>query len=327
MRAPDFWSRRDGTARLAAAALSPIGWIYGAVTDWKRTHTLAYRARAKVVCVGNLTAGGSGKTPVVAAIVRILNAQGLRTVILSRGYGGTVAGAVMVNPRMHSAKEVGDEALLLAASAPVIVSRNRRLGAVLADTEGAEVIVMDDGFQNFTLAKDLSIVVVDAEKGFGNGHILPAGPLRETIRGGLARADAVVLVGAGTVELPGFAGPIVQARIVPRDDKALAGRAAIAFAGIGRPEKFFDTLRALGVELIETREFADHHVFGASEIAQLKAKAKDQNVMLVTTEKDFMRLGPADRECIECLRIEAEFDSPEGVEAILKKALSTDRTG
>ena len=314
MRAPDFWSRTDGAARVAAAALSPVGWIYGAVTDWKRTHTLPFRARAKVICVGNLTAGGSGKTPIVEAIARILKARGQNAMILSRGYGGRLRGAALVNPRMHSAADVGDEPLLLAASAPVIVARNRRLGAVLADTEGADIIVMDDGYQNFTLEKDLSILVVDAAKGFGNGHILPAGPLRESVRVGLARADAVVLVGSGTPPLPGFSGPVLRARVVPRNGERLAGRKVIAFAGIGRPEKFFDTLRALDVELAEAREFADHHMFSADEIAQLKAKAKDKSAMLVTTEKDFMRLAPAEREGIDVLRIEAEFEAPEMIE-------------
>jgi tetraacyldisaccharide 4'-kinase len=321
MRAPDFWSQNNGPARLAAATLLPLGWIYGAVTDWKRTHTLSYRARAKVICVGNLTAGGSGKTPIVAAIVGILKARGHHAAILSRGYGGRLRGAALVNPRMHSAADVGDEPLLLAAFAPVIVSRNRRSGAVLADTEGADVVVMDDGYQNFTLEKDLSIVVVDAEKGFGNGHVLPAGPLRESILGGLARADAVVLVGSGTPPLPGFSGPVVRARIVPCDGGRLAGRRVMAFAGIGRPEKFFDTLRALGVDLAEVREFADHHMFNAVEIAQLKAKAKDKNAMLVTTEKDFMRLAPGDREGIEFLRIEAEFESRKTIEEILSKII------
>lgn len=321
MRAPEFWSRKDGTARIAAAALSPFGWIYGAVTDWKRTNTLSYRARAKIICVGNLTAGGSGKTPIVEAIMRILKTRGQNTMVLSRGYGGRLQGAAIVNPRMHSAADVGDEPLLLSASALVIVARNRRLGAVLADIEGADIIVMDDGYQNFTLEKDLSILVVDAEQGFGNGHILPAGPLRESIRGGLARADAVVLVGSGTPALPGFSGPVVRARIVPRNGEVFAGRKAVAFAGIGRPAKFFDTLRALNVDLVEAQEFADHHAFTPDEVAQLKAKAKDNNAMLVTTEKDFMRLASDEREGVEVLRVEAEFESRETIDRILSKVM------
>jgi tetraacyldisaccharide 4'-kinase len=313
MRAPEFWSRPS----LAGTALAPVGWVYGAVTDWKRTHASPHRARAKVICVGNLTAGGSGKTPVVEAIARNLKARGLRVMILSRGYGGSLAGPVMVNSDMHSAANVGDEPLLLSATAPVIVARDRSQGAILADAEGADVIVMDDGYQNFALEKDLAIVVVDAEKGFGNGHILPAGPLRESVSGGLARADAVVLVGYGTPALPGYSGPILRAKLVPRSGETMAGRRVIAFAGIGRPEKFFGTLRGLNAELIEARAFADHHMFDTGEIARLKAAAKEKNAVLITTEKDFVRLAPADRDGIAALPIEAKFET--ALDGVLSK--------
>ena len=317
MRAPEFWSQPNGS--LAAAALSPIGWIYGAVTDWKRTHAMPHRARAKVICVGNLTAGGSGKTPVVEAIVRNLKARGLRPVILSRGYGGRIAGPVLVNTQVHSAAEVGDEPLLLSATAPVIVARDRRQGAILADAECADVIVMDDGYQNFALAKDVSIVVVDAEKGFGNGHILPAGPLRESATTGLARADAVVLLGAGTPVLQGYTGPVLRANIVARDSAGVAGRKVVAFAGIGRPEKFFGTLRALKADVVTTHAFADHHVFDKGELARLKAAAEKENAVLITTEKDFVRLAPSDREGIATLAVEVKFET--GLGDLLQKVL------
>ncbi|HKD23450.1 MAG TPA: tetraacyldisaccharide 4'-kinase [Rhizomicrobium sp.] len=322
MRAPDFWSRQDAAARVAATALSPLGWIYGAVTDWKRTHAQPFRARAKVVCVGNLTAGGSGKTPVVSAIARMVQARGLRAMVLSRGYGGRTQGPVLVNPQTHDAADVGDEPLLLAARAPVIVARDRPQGATLADAEGANVIVMDDGYQNFTLAKDLSLIVVDAEKGFGNGRILPAGPLRESILGGLARADAVVLVGDGTPPLPGYSGPVMRARLVPQAGEALKGRKTIAFAGIGRPEKFFATLRSTGADLAGTFAFADHHMFTAGEIARLREEARSKNAMLVTTEKDFVRLAPAAREGIRAFPVEAVFEEPEVLQSLLDKLAS-----
>lgn len=323
MRAPDFWSRQDAAARVASTALLPLGWIYGAVTDWKRTHAQPYRAHAKVVCVGNLTAGGSGKTPVVAAIVRMLLARGLRATILSRGYGGQTQDPVLVNPQVHVAGDVGDEPLLLAARAPVIVARDRPQGAALADIQGVDVIVMDDGYQNFTLAKDLSLIVVDAEKGFGNGRILPAGPLREDIRGGLARADAVVLVGDGTPPLAGYSGPVMRARFVPSDGEALKGRKTIAFAGIGRPEKFFATLRGTGTDLAETYAFADHHVFTAGEIARLKEEARSKKAMLVTTEKDFVRLASAEREGIRAFPIDAVFEQPDRLQSLLDKLTSS----
>ena len=313
MRAPEFWSRPS----FAGAALAPIGWIYGAVTDWKRTHASPYRPRAKVICVGNLTAGGSGKTPVVEAVARNLRARGLRAMILSRGYGGRLAGPVLVNRGVHSAADVGDEPLLLSATAPAIVARDRREGAILADAEGADVIVMDDGYQNFTLAKDLSILVVDAETGFGNGHIIPAGPLRETAAAGLARADAVVLVGEGLPALPGYAGPVLRAKLAPRNNAVLAGHRMIAFAGIGRPEKFFGTLRGLQAHIVEVHAFADHHMFETGEIARLKSAATEKNAVLITTEKDFVRLAPADRDGIATLPIEAQFETP--LDGILSK--------
>ncbi|HTW35929.1 MAG TPA: tetraacyldisaccharide 4'-kinase [Rhizomicrobium sp.] len=315
MRAPEFWSRPS----LAAAALSPAGWFYGAVTDWKRTHASPYRARAKVVCVGNLTAGGSGKTPVVEAIVRNLKARGLCVMILSRGYGGRLSGPVLVNREAHDAADVGDEPLLLAEIAPVVVARDRRRGAILADAQRADVVVMDDGYQNFALQKDVAIVVVDAEKGFGNGRIIPAGPLRESVSGGLARADAVVLVGDGMPALHGYSGPVLRAKLVPRGGETLADRKVIAFAGIGRPEKFFGTLRDMNAEVIEAHAFADHHAFNAGEMTRLKTAAKENSAVLVTTEKDYVRLTPADREGIAVLPIEAKFET--ALDGILKKVM------
>lgn len=322
MRAPEFWSRDDAAARLAAAALSPLGWFYGAVTDWKRTHAHPYRSRAKVVCVGNLTTGGSGKTPVVQELARLLTARGLKTVILSRGYGGRAQDAVMVNRAVHSAADVGDEPLLLARTAPVIVARNRPQGAKLADRERTDVIVMDDGYQNFTLAKDFALVVVDAESAFGNGRVLPAGPLRESVRDGLARADAVVLVGDGSPPLPGYSGPVLRARLVPREVETLKGRKVVAFAGIGRPEKFFATLRTADAELAATISFADHHMFTTDDIAQLKQKARNEKAMLVTTEKDFVRLAPSERSGILALTVEAQFDRPEVLKALFDNSLT-----
>jgi tetraacyldisaccharide 4'-kinase len=212
---------------------------------------------------------------------------------------------------------MGDEALLLAAAAPVIVSRDRAAGAKLADAEQAQVIVMDDGHQNFSVAKDLSLVVVDAKAGFGNGRVLPAGPLRESVAQGLARADAVVLVGDGAPDLGGFAGPKLRARLVPVDVHALAGKPVVAFAGIGRPGKFFETLRGLGAELADARAFADHHVYSAAEIARLKRKAG--GALLLTTEKDYVRLTPAEREGISFLPVRAGFDDMAAISALLDR--------
>ncbi len=246
MRTPEFWSEHDYTARLATALLSPLGWFYGASVAWKRDHTIPFRPSAKTICVGNLTAGGSGKTPIAAAIAEALLRHGLKPVFLSRGYGGRLAGPVFVDPAAHSAADTGDEPLLLAATARAIVARDRRAGAALADAQHADVIVMDDGHQNFQLAKDLSFVVVDAETGFGNRKILPAGPLRESVAQGLARADAVVLVGEGDTALTGWSGPVLRARLIAQGADDFAGRRIVAFAGIGRPEKFFELAARVG---------------------------------------------------------------------------------
>ncbi len=306
MRPPDLWNKTDSPARFALGALAPLSWLYGASVAWKRDHAHPHRPKAKVICIGNLTVGGTGKTPIAIAAARALAERGANPFILSRGYGGKARGPILVDASQDTAHDVGDEPLLLARAAPVIVARQRMAGADYADAHRAGTIVMDDGHQNFTVAKDLSIVVVDAETGFGNGRVLPAGPLREPIQQGLARADAVVLVGDGAPDLKGFTGPVLRARLVAVDVVGLNGASVVAFAGIGRPDKFFATLRSLGAKLVQTREFADHHAYTASDIARLRASARD--AMLVTTEKDFVRLSPAEREGMRFLPVRAAFD-------------------
>src|SRR5476651_581149 len=194
MRPPDFWTQHDLVSQLAVAVLTPLGWLHGAGVAFRATHTAQYRSSAKVVCIGNLTAGGAGKTPIAMEIARLLIARGARPVFLSRGYRGNREGPAFVAAN-DLATAVGDEPLLLASIAPVIISRNRAAGAKFAEKNGFDVIIMDDGHQNFSLAKDLSIVVVDAETGFGNNRMLPAGPLREPVAQGLKRADAIVING------------------------------------------------------------------------------------------------------------------------------------
>lgn len=319
MRAPEFWNGHDLMARLAIAALSPIGRLYGATVAFKAARARPYHSSAKVVCVGNLTAGGTGKTPIAIAVARMLMDRRLNTVILTRGYGGRTRGPVAIDADQDLASDVGDEALVLAAAAPVIVSRDRAAGARLAEEEGADVIVMDDGHQNFSLAKDLSLVVVDCGTGFGNGQILPAGPLREPVAQGLARADAIVAVGEGHLPLADFAKPVLRAHLVPVDVLGLAGQRVVAFAGIGRPEKFFQTLQILGAEIVEARDFGDHHVFTAAEMARLHAKARAADAQLITTEKDFARLTPAERQDIRYLPVRAAFEDMPAFEALLDR--------
>jgi len=318
MHAPEIWERQDFWSRLAVATLTPLGWIYGASVAWKAHNAAPYHAPVPVICIGNLTVGGTGKTPVAIAIARALVARGRRPFFLSRGYGGKLHGPIMVVPK-HRAEDVGDEPLLLAAAAPVIVSRNRAEGARLAVEHGADVIVMDDGHQNFTIAKDLSLIVVDAEQQFGNGNILPAGPLRESVSQGLARADAVLVVGDGELPLPGFGGPVLRAHLTHVEIPALKGRRLVAFAGIGRPEKFFRSLHAFGADVAATKRFGDHHLYTVSEIARLKATARAANALLVTTEKDYVRMTESECEGIVVLPVRAAIDNMPTLELLLDR--------
>jgi tetraacyldisaccharide 4'-kinase len=253
-----------------------------------------------------LTAGGSGKTPVAIAVAEMLRVKGHRPYFLTRGYGGSTHGPALAS-RGHSADVMGDEALLLARTAPTIVARDRAAGAKLAREKGATIVVMDDGHQNFTLHKSLSLVVVDAESSFGNGFQIPAGPLREPVAQGLSRADAVVLVGDGAPDLVGFRGPVLRAHLQP-EGATFADKTVFAFAGIGRPEKFVASLEAGGATVTGSCFFADHHPYDEDEILQLKAIAGD--AILVTTEKDFVRLTTSQREGIRVLKVTAAFDEP-----------------
>ena len=302
MRAPDFWRTRTFFAGL----LAPLGALYGASVAFKARTAKPCDPGIPVICVGNLTAGGSGKTPVAIAVAEMLRAQGHRPYFLTRGYGGSERGPALAT-RGHSATVMGDEAVLLARTAPTVVARNRAAGARLACEKGATAIVMDDGHQNFSLRKSLSLVVVDAETGFGNGYQIPAGPLREPVGQGLSRADAVVLVGEGAPDLKDFRGPVLRAHLAP-DGAAFAGKTVFAFAGIGRPEKFVASLEASGAHVTGSCFFPDHHPYGEDELLQLRAVAGD--AILVTTEKDFARLTTAQREGIRVLKITATFDEP-----------------
>lgn len=300
MRAPEFWQRRSPAALL----LAPLGLLYGAGVAWKARRATPYRAAAQVICIGNLTAGGSGKTPVALALGARLKARGGQVFFLTRGYGGTEQGPVRVQSDSGAAR-MGDEALLLARCAPTIVARNRAEGAAFAVAQGATAIVMDDGHQNFTLAKNLSIVVVDGESGFGNGLMIPAGPLREPVPQGLTRADAVIVMGNGSPDLHGYRGPVLRAKLVAEGEE-FRGRRVFAFAGIGRPEKFVASLEKAGAIVTGTQFFADHHPYRDGEIAALKALAGDAQI--VTTEKDLVRLSPLDRAGITALPVRAIFD-------------------
>ena len=317
MRQPSYWNRQDFISRLIVQLLTPIGWIYSLSVAFRAAHATPYRSRAKVVCVGNLTAGGSGKTPIAMEIARMLIARGRRPVFLTRGYGGRLRGPAFVGPD-DRASHVGDEPLLLATVAPVIVARDRAAGARLADKHNFDSIVMDDGHQNFSLMKDLSLIVVDAISSFGNNRVLPAGPLRETVAQGLRRAHGIVINGVETPpRIARVKLPVVRARLAPIGDKRWAGKRVVAFAGIGWPERFFASLAALGAQVVEARAYGDHYFYPQSEIARLKVRARSENASLVTTEKDYMRMTPSERIGIDVVPVRVEF----GDRAVLDRLL------
>lgn len=320
MRQPDFWWRSTPGARIAATALAPLGFLYGASVAWKCAHSDPYRACIPVICVGNMTVGGSGKTPVAIAIARLLQQKGVSPAFLLRGYGRKAVSTIVVDEKTHDAATVGDEALLLARVAPTIVSVDRAAGARMVEALGAQAIIMDDGYQNFSLHKNLSIVVVDGETGFGNGRTIPAGPLRERVEQGLYRADALVVMGNRSPPLPGFAGPVLHARLSPMH--RLDGRQVVAFAGIGRPGKFFATLREAGATLVETHPFADHHPYSNAEVTRLRHRAAQLNSTLVTTEKDLVRLPPKTREGIEALPVRAVFEDEAPVARLMAPVIA-----
>ncbi|HVZ99379.1 MAG TPA: tetraacyldisaccharide 4'-kinase [Caulobacterales bacterium] len=320
MRPPEFWSG-DAVGRdsvpILRLALAPVSWLYGWAAAERIRTTQPRHASVPVVCVGNLTVGGAGKTP-VARTVRARLGKGAH--LLSRGYGGKLAGPLRVTPDM-SATEVGDEPLLHAADGPAWIARDRFAGAQAAAIAGAHAIVMDDGFQNPELAKDLSIVVVDAEAGVGNGAVFPAGPLRERLENGLSRADAIVLLSNSGDEpelfgwLAGFNGPILKAQIAPLT-AAPEGK-LVAFAGIARPEKFFDTLAALGAEVEEAVPYPDHYAFTDSDFDWLLQMSQERKAKLITTEKDAARLPPAWRARVLTLPVAARFEDEGVLDALL----------
>lgn len=322
MRAPDFWHHDAG--RLAPRLLAPLSAVFHAAARLRARATTPWRAPVPVICVGNLTVGGAGKTPTVLALADRLQAHGLRVGCLSRGYGGALRGPVQVDPTRHTAADVGDEPLLLAAAAPSWIARDRKDGARVAVAEGIDVLILDDGLQNPTLVHDIAVVVVDAGYGFGNGRLLPAGPLREPIHEGLRRAAAVVLVGddrCGVEAMLRAQVPVLRAQLVP-DDAALRlkGQKVLAFAGIGRPTKFFETLAELGAELVERAPFADHHPYTPDDVMRLVETAQRRGAIPVTTAKDFVRLPKDSQRMVTAVHVHLRFDEPDRLDRLLEPA-------
>jgi tetraacyldisaccharide 4'-kinase len=321
LRPPGFW-QRDGS-RLAPALLAPFAALTAAATA-RRIARPGWRAPVPVLCCGNVTVGGSGKTTLALDLLRRLAARGAAPHALLRGYGGTARGTRRVGPG-DDAAETGDEALLLATVAPTWIGADRAAAARAAVAAGAGVLVMDDGLQNPTLCKDASLLVIDGGFGFGNGRVLPAGPLRESIAAGAARCRAAVLIGPDETDAaaalpPGL--PVLRARLVPGPaTQSLQGRRVLAFAGIGRPAKFFATLREAGADVADAVAFPDHHRFTARELEMLMARARRLDAVPVTTAKDAVRLPGTLRDAVLVADVTLDWEVPSAIEAVLDEAL------
>ncbi len=336
LKAPSFWYRQRGAL---AAALAPLGRLYGRLAEARFAGAQPYRSRLPVICVGNLTVGGGGKTPTAIAIASVLARLGAKPHFLTRGYGGKSTGPLPVAAGT-SAAEVGDEPLLLAEVAPTMIAADRAQGAKAIEATDATAIVMDDGFQNPGLAKDLSLIVVDANLGIGNGLVMPAGPLRAPLSPQIERADALVIVGMGgnavslEQEFVTRGKPVLRARVVPRQDKRWLGvLPVIAFAGIAAPEKFYATLALNGARVVAKRSFGDHHRYTRREAAALLKEAEEKKAMLVTTEKDFVRIPDEEGTPLGELKfrcrpfpVAIEFEEEEAVKTLLAAALAKSGT-
>jgi tetraacyldisaccharide 4'-kinase len=325
MREPGFWYR---PASFKSHMLRPFGALYGAIAA-QRLKRKGLDAGIPVLCIGNYHGGGAGKTPTVLALAGLLRELGETPVVLSRGYGGKLRGPVRVDPDRHSAADVGDEPLMLSRNVPVVVARDRAGGVALAKSLAATVILMDDGFQNPAVAKDASLIVIDGARAIGNGQVIPAGPLRAPLAVQIERTDALVVIGDGhgadavATRVAALGKPVLRAQFRP-DHGVLAqlvGKRVLAFAGIGDPLRFFNTLNAEGIEVVRGRTFADHHAFTRREIDALIAEAKRDGLKLVTTEKDFVRLSDGAAADIVPFAVTLAFDDAAGLRKFVSDRL------
>jgi tetraacyldisaccharide 4'-kinase len=318
-KTPKFWyPSQTQRMPLMATALMPLSYIYSFFYTLHQSFSLPYKAEVPVVCLGNIVAGGTGKTPTALALMdlnqKVNFAQ--NPYFLLRGYGGAEIGPLLVDPQIHTAWDVGDEALILAQKAPTIVSADRAAGAQLAQSLGADFLIMDDGLQNPGIYKDIKILVINGEMGFGNGKILPAGPLRQPLAQGLDNADAYIVIGddhANILSQLPKDKPILKTKIEIDQDSAVdRTQNYIAFAGLGYPDKFFNFLkRDCQMDILETVAFSDHYPYSEEDIRKLKSKAQDHSARLITTEKDFMRIPNTVCGEIDVMQISITFDAPQ----------------
>lgn len=321
MKAPEFWYEDSFLSRI----LSPLSAVYrlGNAINQNRKEE-AYNSNLPVLCVGNVSVGGSGKTPAVISIVKTLKEEGLvqNPVILTRGYGGSIKEATIVEPETHSFHEIGDEAFLLSQAAKTIICKNRAEGAKLAEKEGGDLIVMDDGLQNPTLHKDMSILMVDSKTGFGNQRLLPAGPLREPINDAFVKSDIIIISGQQELDFHFPQDKFVTRAVIKNSCVPDISRKYVAFAGLGYPEKFLITLKDLGLDIVHWKGFPDHHVYSRRHIQRLVDIAKKENAQLITTEKDYVRIPTAFLDQIITLPVDMYFEEKEKILDLLKDKLN-----
>lgn len=323
MQQPDFWKNENS---LVSLLLMPFAFIYRSIGCLRQIFINSYNADVPVICIGNVTVGGAGKTPVALAIGKILQQKGIKFAFLSRGYGGSLTRPTIVDNKKHSAKEVGDEPLLLSRLATTIIAKNRKAGAELAVRNGAEVIIMDDGLQNPSIGKDMALLVIDGNYGIGNGHIMPAGPLREKLSSAIKKTAAVIFIGEDKTGLLTKLGEskIIRAEIdVPanRENKKF-----LAFAGIANPDKFFSSLAKGGYDIVKKTIFSDHYQYTENDINSLKNRAESLNACLITTEKDFIRLTERQQQDISILPIEIKWEDNNSIDEIISCCLKKSAT-
>ncbi len=321
MKTPSFWNIRSNGLRLLSNLLLPFSIFYWLTGSLRRVFVKSKKLSVPVICIGNITVGGAGKTPVALAIGQILKDRGVNAFFLSRGYGGIVRGPLQVDLKLHGAKDVGDEPLLLARLLPTIIAHDRLMGAHYAIQQGAQAIIMDDGFQNPAIAKDISLLVIDGTMGLGNHRLIPAGPLRETLKAGLSRATAMVIINPGATNFSLSSAVITLTAQIRAQAHNLNGKNIVAFCGIGYPQKFFDTLTSLGIETKACIAYGDHHVYSSRDWKYLQGTALRFDAILVTTAKDAVRLPNDWRAHVTVLDIALQFDHPDMLSALLDKAL------
>lgn len=321
--APNFWTKKtpDWRARL----LYPLSIIYSLITWFRQLLSSPYKSKIPVICVGNFTMGGAGKTPLTLSIYQQLKELGLNPCILSRGYGGKALGPLLVDKKTDTPALVGDEPYMMAQYAPVVIARKRKAGALYIEKHGFDCVIMDDGFQNPTLFKDLSICVVDSGSSVGNGYVFPAGPLREPLSRAQSRCDGVVYVGEEaavdlfdhSTKLPKF-----KTKIIPSKTDALPNQ-ILAFAGIGRPDKFYNTLQSMDISILAAHNFPDHHPYSEEDLNHLKQRADTLEVGMVTTEKDWVKLPEAWQKNIYHVPITLEWEYLDEFKLLLQKGMTS----